>query len=67
MDRLWEAVCARALRMCVVWVLPAMLGGRPREEEELVQVPVALHGGRVADCRPLSHHASFVSGLDAVL
>ena len=67
MDRLWEALCAQALQMCVVWVLPAVLGARPREEEELVQVPVALRGGRVADCQPLSQHTSCVGGPDAVL
>ena len=41
--------------------------GRPRDEEELVQVPVALHGRRVAECQPLSHLTSRVGGLDAAL
>ena len=65
--RLWEALCAQTLQVRVIWVLPALLRGRPREDEELVQVPVALHGGRVLESQPLSHHASCVGGLDAVL
>ena len=48
--RLREALCAQALRVRVVRVLSAVLRGRPGEEEELVQVPVALRGGRVVEC-----------------
>ena len=62
-----EALCARALRLRVVRVLPAVLWGRPREEEELLQVPVALRNGRVAEFQPLSNHAFCVGGLDAAL
>ena len=40
--RLREARCAQALRGCVVEVLLAVPRGRPRDGEELVQVPVAL-------------------------
>ena len=65
--RLPKALRAQALRGRVVRVLPAVLRGRPREEEELVQVPVALRGGRVVECQPLLHHASRVCGLDAAL
>ena len=39
-----EALRAQVLRVRVVRVLPAVLRGCPREEEELVQVPVALRG-----------------------
>ena len=53
--------------MRVIWVLPAVLGGRLREEEALVPVPVALHGGLIAESQPLSHHDPRVGGLDAVL
>ena len=62
-----EALCAQALRVRVVRVLPVLLGGRLREEEELVQVPVALRGGQVSKCQPLSQHALCVCGLDAAL
>ena len=48
--RLQEALCAQALRVRVVRVLSAVLRGRPGQEEELVQVPVALCGGRLAEC-----------------
>ena len=41
--------------------------GRLREEEELVQVPVALRRGWVAEGQPLPHNASCVGGLDAAL
>ena len=44
--RLQEALRAQVLRMRVVRVLPAVLRGRLRQEEELVQVPVALRGRR---------------------
>ena len=64
---LWEALHARALRVRVIQVLPAVLGGRLREEEELVQLPVALRGRWVAGSPPLSHHASHVGALNAVL
>ena len=47
--RLREALRAKALRVRVVRVLSAVLRGRPGQEEELVQVPVALCGGRVAE------------------
>ena len=47
--RLREARCAQALRGCVVQVLPAVPRGRPQEGEELVQVPVALRSGRIAE------------------
>ena len=48
--RLREALRAQALRVRVIRVLPAVLRGRPGQEEELVQVPVALCGGRVVEC-----------------
>ena len=47
--RLREALGAQVLRVRVVRVLPAVLRGRPGHEEELVQVPVALRGGRVVE------------------
>ena len=53
--------------MCVIRVLPAVLGGRLLEEEELVQVPVPLRGGRVAESQPLIHLAPRMGVLDAVL
>ena len=58
------ALCAQVLRVRVIQFLPAVLRGCPREDEELVQVPVALPGGLVVECQPLSHHASRVCGLD---
>ena len=48
-ERLWEGLCAQALRVRVIRVLSAALGGRLREEEELVQVPVALPNFRTMD------------------
>ena len=55
-------------KLCaLVWVLPAVLRACLREEEELVQVPVALRGGLVVECQPLFHHASRVCGLDTAL
>ena len=65
--RLREALCALALWVRVVRVLPAMLRGRLREEEESVQVAVALRGGLVVECQPLSNHASRMCGHDAAL
>ena len=47
--RLREALRTPALRVRVVRVLPAVLRGRPGKEQELVYVPVALCGGRVAE------------------
>ena len=41
--------------------------GRLREEDKLVQVPVALRGRRVVECQPLSHHASRVCGANTAL
>ena len=65
--RLREALRTQALGVRVVRVLPALLRGRPGEEEELVQVPVALPAGRTVECQPLFHHASRLCGLDAAL
>ena len=65
--RLWEALRAQVLRVGVIRLLPAVLGGCLREEEELVQVPVALRGGWVAEGQPLFHHAPCVRGLNGVL
>ena len=65
--RLQEALRAQALWVRVVRVLLPVLRRRPGEEEELVQVPVALRGGRIVECQPLFHHASRVCGLDAAL
>ena len=62
-----KACGAQALRVRVVRVLPAVLRGRLREDEELVQLPVALRGGQVLECQPLFHHASHVCGLDTAL
>ena len=65
--QLREALRAWALWVRVVLVLLAVLRGYQREEEEFVQVPAALRGGRVVGCQPLFHHASRVRGLDAAL
>ena len=64
LGRLWEALCAQALQVRVIGVLPALLRVHPQEGEDLVQVPMALRGGRVAECQPLSQHDSRVGGRD---
>ena len=57
LGRLLEPLRAQVLRMRVIQVLSAVLGGSLREEEELVQVPVALCSGWVAEGQQLFHHA----------
>ena len=53
--------------MCGIRVLSAVFRARPQGEEELVQVPVAVLGERVAEGQPRFHHANFVIALDAAL
>ena len=48
-------------------VLLVVFGARLREEEELVQVPVALCRGRVAEGQPLLQHTSYAGGVNAAL